>query len=96
MGRDLRRRLDQFRAHPNCPASVLAAIHGVSLAELARAEEPERPARREASPFALERGRRFERWLLEPVIASEQKRRRECFRQAVIDVTDEDPETDRS
>ena len=39
---------------------------------------------------------RFERWLLKPIIEAEQKRRRECFRQAVIDVTGEDPETDWS
>lgn len=37
---------------------------------------------------------RFERWLLKPVIEAEQKWRRECFRQAVIEVTGEDPETD--
>lgn len=34
---------------------------------------------------------RFELWLLRPFIEAEQKRRRECFRQAVIDVTGEDP-----
>ena len=39
---------------------------------------------------------RFERWLLKPIIEAEQKRRRECFRQAVIEVTDEDPDTDWS
>ena len=33
---------------------------------------------------------RFERWLLGPIIEAEQKRRRECFRQAVLDVTGED------
>ena len=39
---------------------------------------------------------RFERWLLKPVIEAEQKRRRECFRQAIIEVTGEDPDTDWS
>jgi len=39
---------------------------------------------------------RFERWLLKPIIEAEQERRRECFRQAVIEVTGEDPETDWS
>lgn len=39
---------------------------------------------------------RFEGWLLKPIIEDEQKRRRECFRQAVIDVTGEDPDTDWS
>lgn len=37
---------------------------------------------------------RFEMWLLGPIIEDEQKRRRGCFRQAIIDVTGEDPETD--
>ena len=37
---------------------------------------------------------RFERWLLQPIIDAEQKRRRENFRQAVIEVTGEDSETD--
>lgn len=36
----------------------------------------------------------FERWLLKPIIEAEQERRRECFRQAVIDVTGEDPDED--
>ena len=37
---------------------------------------------------------RFERWLLKPFIETEQKRRRECFRQAFKEITGEDPETD--
>ncbi|MBI2482012.1 MAG: hypothetical protein HYV76_00325 [Candidatus Vogelbacteria bacterium] len=39
---------------------------------------------------------RFERWLLKPIIEDEQKLRRECFRQAVIEVMGEDPKTDWS
>jgi hypothetical protein len=37
---------------------------------------------------------RFEQWLLKSIIGSEQKRRREAFRQATIKVTGEDPDTD--
>lgn len=37
---------------------------------------------------------RFEKWLIKPIIEAEQRWRRECFRQAVIDVTGEDTETD--
>ena len=36
---------------------------------------------------------RFERWLLKPMIEVEQKRRRECFRRAVIETIGEDPST---
>ncbi|TSC82052.1 MAG: hypothetical protein G01um101420_582 [Parcubacteria group bacterium Gr01-1014_20] len=36
---------------------------------------------------------RFERWLLKPIIEAEQGFRRQEFRQAVIEVTGEDPET---
>lgn len=36
----------------------------------------------------------FERWLLKPCIQAEQVRRRAAFREAVIEVTGEDPETD--
>lgn len=36
---------------------------------------------------------RFERWLLQPIVEAEQKHRRENFRQAIIEVTGEDPET---
>jgi hypothetical protein len=39
---------------------------------------------------------RFEGWLLKPIIEAEQKRRRECWRHAVLHVTGEDPETDWS
>ncbi len=39
---------------------------------------------------------RFEQWLLKPVIEAEQKRRRECFRRAVKEVTGEDPYADWS
>ncbi len=34
---------------------------------------------------------RFERWLLKPIIEAEQKRRRKCFKEAVLEVTGEDP-----
>ena len=37
---------------------------------------------------------RFERWLLQPIIEAEQKRRRANFLQAFIEVTGENPETD--
>lgn len=37
---------------------------------------------------------RFERWLLKPSIKFEQERRRQAWREAVKEVTGEDPETD--
>ena len=37
---------------------------------------------------------RFERWLLGPIIEEEQARRRQAFREAVMEATGEDPETD--
>ncbi|HXF44291.1 MAG TPA: hypothetical protein VNK70_02390 [Candidatus Paceibacterota bacterium] len=39
---------------------------------------------------------RFERWLLKPIIEDEQTRRRECFWQAIIEVTGKGPDTDWS
>ncbi len=37
---------------------------------------------------------RFEKWILNPTIEAEKEKRKENFRQAVIEVTGEDPEID--
>ncbi|MFO0756612.1 MAG: hypothetical protein U0359_08985 [Byssovorax sp.] len=59
--RDTRRRLDQFIANPGCGANVLSAVHDIPMREVARSLglDPEDGQ----SPFAITRGKSFERTL---------------------------------
>lgn len=56
--RDTRLRFEQWAKNPKCEANVLSAVHGVSMAVVAKAEGLE-PTMGQ-SPFALARGQRFE------------------------------------
>ena len=56
--RDTRLRFEQWAKNPKCEANVLSAVHGVSMAKIAKDEGLE-PTMGQ-SPFALARGQRFE------------------------------------
>lgn len=55
---DTRRRFEQWVKNPNCDANVVSAVHGISMADVAKSEGGE-PTMGQ-SPFALARGQRFE------------------------------------
>lgn len=59
--RDTRRRFEQWAHNPLCEANAISAIMGVSMADVAKRENL-RPSMGQ-SPFALQRGERFERQL---------------------------------
>lgn len=61
--RDTRRRFEQWAHNPECEANALSAILGVSMVDVALREglEPNMGQ----SPFALQRGQRFERQLFQ-------------------------------
>lgn len=56
--RDTRLRFEQWAKNPKCDANVLSAVHGVSMAHVAKAEGLN-PSMGQ-SPFALARGQMFE------------------------------------
>ncbi|SRR5581483_8079307 len=60
--RDTRLRFEQWTRNPDCEANTLSAILGIAMAEVARAEGI--TATIGQSPFALQRGIQFERYLL--------------------------------
>ncbi len=75
--RDLRRRIDQFVAHPGCDANVCSVVLDVPMRKVAERELPSgHPSLHERqSPFAIARGVTFERSLydhperiLEPLV----------------------------
>lgn len=59
--RDTRRRFEQWAHNPECQANAISAILGVSMVDVAAREGL--PASMGQSPFALQRGQRFERQL---------------------------------
>lgn len=59
--RDTRRRFEQWARNPACEANTLSAVHGISMAEVAK-REGLTPSMGQ-SPFALARGQTFERGL---------------------------------
>ncbi len=59
--RDTRRRFEQWAHNPDCQANTLSAVHGISMAEVAKAEGLD-PSMGQ-SPFAIARGQVFERGL---------------------------------
>jgi hypothetical protein len=59
--RDTRRRFEQWAHNPECQANAISAILGVSMVDVAKREGLE--ASMGQSPFALQRGQRFERQL---------------------------------
>jgi hypothetical protein len=59
--RDTRRRFEQWARNPECEANAISAILGVSMVEVAKREGLQ-PTMGQ-SPFALQRGQRFERQL---------------------------------
>ena len=61
--RDTRRRFEQWAKNPECQANTVSAVLGIPMAEVAKAEgiEPS-PGQ---SPFAIARGRGFERVLFD-------------------------------
>jgi hypothetical protein len=59
--RDTRRRFEQWARNPECEANATSAILGVSMVEVAKREGLQ-PTMGQ-SPFALQRGQRFERQL---------------------------------
>ena len=61
--KDTRRRLEQALRNLDCEANVLSAVHGVPMAEVAKREGAD--VKVGQSPFAIARGQRFERNLLE-------------------------------
>ncbi len=63
MSRDVRRRLEQYAANPRCEANVRAALGGVAMLDVARSLGLDPPFGQ--SPFALQRGQRFESALFE-------------------------------
>jgi len=75
------RRLDPLAERANHTAIGFSG--NISMLDHSIAEE------RELKPL-----NRFERWLLKPAIEAEQKRRREAWRQSIIEVTGDDPDTD--
>jgi hypothetical protein len=61
--RDTRRRFEQWAKNPLCEANQVSAVHGVPMVEVARAEGL-KPSMGQ-SPFAITRGRTFEKRLFE-------------------------------
>jgi len=59
--RDTRLRFEQWARNPTCTANTLSAVHGISMAEVAKAEGGK--VTMGQSPFALARGQTFERGL---------------------------------
>lgn len=59
--RDTRLRFEQWARNPACGANTLSAVHGISMAEVAKAEGGK--VSMGQSPFALARGQTFERGL---------------------------------
>jgi hypothetical protein len=59
--RDTRRRFEQWGKNPNCEANAVSAILGVSMVSVAEREGL--TSSMGQSPFALQRGQRFERQL---------------------------------
>jgi hypothetical protein len=59
--RDTRRRFEQWAHNPACEANTLSAVHGISMAEVAK-REGLTPSMGQ-SPFAVARGQTFERGL---------------------------------
>ena len=61
--RDTRLRFEQWARNPACSANTLSAVHGISMAEVAKAEGGK--VTMGQSPFALARGQTFERGLFQ-------------------------------
>src|SRR5450755_3489527 len=59
--RDTRRRFEQWAHNPECEANTIAAVAGVSMADVAEREHLDTSMGQ--SPFALGRGTQFERGL---------------------------------
>ena len=59
--RDTRRRFEQWARNPTCESNTLSAIHGISMADVAKKEGL--PSTMGQSPFAVTRGQSFERGL---------------------------------
>src|SRR2546422_1674559 len=59
--RDTRLRSEQWARNPSCRANTLSAVHGIKMAEVAKADGV--PPSTGQSPFAIARGRTFERIL---------------------------------
>lgn len=59
--RDTRRRFEQWANNPNCEANTLSAVHGIPMADVAKSEGL-KPSMGQ-SPFAIARGKSFERGL---------------------------------
>src|SRR5262245_55308431 len=59
--RDTRLRFEHWARNPRCHANTLSAVHGISMSEVAKAEGITPTIGQ--SPFALTRGRNFERVL---------------------------------
>jgi len=59
--RDTRLRFEQWARNPMCGANTLSAVHGIPMAEVAKAEGSK--VTMGQSPFALARGQTFERGL---------------------------------
>ena len=59
--RDTRRRFEQWAHNPNCEANTISAVHGIAMADVAKAEGL-KPSMGQ-SPFAIARGQGFERGL---------------------------------
>lgn len=59
--RDTRLRFEQWARNPACSANTLSAVHGISMAEVAKSEGGK--VTMGQSPFALARGQTFERGL---------------------------------
>lgn len=81
--RDTRRRFEQWANNPQCEANTLSAVHNVSMVAVALREGLS-PTRGQ-SPFAIARGRSFERQLYE---AGGRRLREELARQGVLDSDD--------
>src|SRR4051794_23934020 len=60
-GGDTRRRFEQWAHNPQCLANTLSAVHGIEMRAVATFEGG--TATMGQSPFALSRGRQFERIL---------------------------------
>lgn len=61
--RDTRRRFEQWARNPECHANTISAVHNISMAEVVKREGGE-PTMGQ-SPFAILRGRSFEKSLME-------------------------------
>ena len=59
--RDTRVRFERWSKNPACEANTIAAVHGISMADVAKSEG-EKPSMGQ-SPFALARGQSFEKTL---------------------------------